>query len=808
MEELIKKLKNQLLTGEEFTDLLNEFLHERYQGDVRIQYILTDKDKQEYIWGESGDEDDPYEQTKPLKDGYKIQVKLWQKGSELSIDDCLKVFLEYWNLAFCSDVCGLPETSFGNFIVKCNQTIHAWQKEEKSVACIMLDLDYFKEVNTKHGHETGTRIISEFSRVLFKAVNHRALFMHQSGDEFDLLFFYQHYIEILDLLYSCYKAVKNHKFSVADDVDLTMATGVWILSPSEDTDYKTLRTKAEMTYDPKEKNQGKQRDSIRISKESNAPCWGKADLKLCLVRTIGNSHNDRLFHNIYLDFISQLVSQRMIDEEIQEEINLFLEWVNPKYSHNMRGTISSKNWDTDCEISRLEVGLAVLHGLMRNGSISKNKITFQIVQGCLDILVDERLVFQVPNAGDEELCWEAIDFCKIPESVDVRKTVLVQAGYINETQLPEDLFYKVVYVDARPSIGGGLPDFWAATLAELITSMNMNPNFSEIAICGDLENSKSFHKYLNEIEQWDDNTMKYISKKTFKSYGDILAFQQKFKKHVHVYPDMSDLVGNYFDVYDKMTYIGNGGQENLEKKTRFMKRGLSYDEIKLDISDGCKADTIAQTFPTVLEILRTSSTGRKMLDQAGRELIELTDFKIILQSPTMDKLPDYYQYDKDLVDEYYNNTFAKGNGLFREKLEKKNQLNAMIDHVVSVLERKPIYATRRAILIVENDMEGGRNYSPLGLATIWLAPRLLNQKIVIDYSYTWRTVEAIVGLPFSLYASVRFAEDITEKIIQKATKCDYVVGLGSVTYIAHSLHMFTDGESMNIVRGIINEVSM
>ena len=66
----------------------------------------------------------------------------------------------------------------------------------------------------------------------------------------------------------------------------------------------------------------------------------------------------------------------------------------------------------------------------------------------------------------------------------------------------------------------------------------------------------------------------------------------------------------------------------------------------------------------------------------------------------------------------------------------------------------------------------------------------------------------IVGLPYSLYASVRFAEDMTKEIFDEQNNSSAKnVRLGSVSYIAHSLHMFLDEASLKIVRSIVHEVS-
>ena len=113
-------------------------------------------------------------------------------------------------------------------------------------------------------------------------------------------------------------------------------------------------------------------------------------------------------------------------------------------------------------------------------------------------------------------------------------------------------------------------------------------------------------------------------------------------------------------------------------------------------------------------------------------------------------------------------------------------------------------------MVVPNVIEEDKGYSPLGLVAVWVTPRLADGKITIDYSFTWRTVEAIVGLPYSMYASVTFAEEVTQMIREKVKHTDISesINLGQVSYIAHSLHMFLGEARMNIVRGIVDEVSI
>jgi len=76
----------------------------------------------------------------------------------------------------------------------------------------------------------------------------------------------------------------------------------------------------------------------------------------------------------------------------------------------------------------------------------------------------------------------------------------------------------------------------------------------------------------------------------------------------------------------------------------------------------------------------------------------------------------------------------------------------------------------------------------------------------IDYSFTWRTVEALVGLPYSLYGSIRFAEYLTDEVRELVhPKYQRSLRMGRLSYIAHSLHIFLDEYHQKIARRVVND---
>ena len=129
-------------------------------------------------------------------------------------------------------------------------------------------------------------------------------------------------------------------------------------------------------------------------------------------------------------------------------------------------------------------------------------------------------------------------------------------------------------------------------------------------------------------------------------------------------------------------------------------------------------------------------------------------------------------------------------------------------HLSAVVSGGTKFATRRAILVVPHRIVAGEDLSPLGLVSVRLIPRFVGEVIRILYSFTWRTVEAFVGFPYSLYGSVGFAEHLTAELQARvATEQRRHVRMGEVSYIAHSLHMFMDAYGQNIARRIVDDAS-
>ena len=79
--------------------------------------------------------------------------------------------------------------------------------------------------------------------------------------------------------------------------------------------------------------------------------------------------------------------------------------------------------------------------------------------------------------------------------------ILIQIGHSNAS-LPSSIFAERIVVDDRPAAGGGLPDFWEATIAHLISYVERNPNISAVYVLGNLAHGKETASKLRQIGSW------------------------------------------------------------------------------------------------------------------------------------------------------------------------------------------------------------------------------------------------------------------------------------------------------------------
>ncbi|TMQ19122.1 MAG: hypothetical protein E6J91_06740 [Deltaproteobacteria bacterium] len=119
-----------------------------------------------------------------------------------------------------------------------------------------------------------------------------------------------------------------------------------------------------------------------------------------------------------------------------------------------------------------------------------------------------------------------------------------------------------------------------------------------------------------------------------------------------------------------------------------------------------------------------------------------------------------------------------------------------------------VAGTRRAVLTAET-APGAEPLATAQLMSVRVFPREVDGRVAMRFGLTWRSMELLVGFPYTLYGSVRLSQHILSKV--KHAVSDHVARklvLDEVTYTACSLHFFVGKYWDDIARRIIDDASL
>lgn len=820
-QEISDRLANSFWTAAEFNGLLLQYAESaELQG---VSFKVSGTEWAQSIYGRELPESPTVFFSVETEDpSIQIRCHIWsEKAVKSQIQDNLSsIIRNYLHLPRASE-CLLPFYGAAGVKEKCNKTLQRLLKQKQPVAVFMIDIDYFKQVNKQHNHEIGSIVLKQFGSLLQQQCLENAIAIHRSGDEFFVLMPYNDISIPLHLAYQICKAARVYSYKDLEGINLTVSQGI-CLCIHDDITFEKAVIEAENAYDPNEKNQSKNRDSVRIAcPGSSLPSRGEEDQKKAFIIVKTHLDSGSLFRNPYLEFLSSFTASLGEEDCVQQAIDSVIDWVAHNKITGMQLLGKTNKIDYRCEWSRDELAFALFHGLSRNNVIGRQKTIklnfYEETDGFL-ISLDSKILYQ---CGETPIGAETENFTlQLPAQgaaqYDPRTVILVQIGY-QTLPIPENCFYRVIRIDARATIGGNLPDFWEAALSELIELLSENPFLHHVLVRGKKEHGETFCDVLENSDQWGKEKYPYsfLAKKIQQPIEKIQTCQERLKKAVQFIDDDNEhLISAMVSLCQVDEWYPGLHDCTSDDHHRFLKRSLSYEKIRLGIEDGCIVDTLEEAFPTTLEILRNCPDNRYLSciqDQAGRELRELPNFKVVIKKPNSKYVPEYYEKEQHKLANYYQSVFGNDDGFFQKYLKDSGQYDAVLKHIIHLISADGLqYATRRAILVVPHIISNPKDITPLGLISVYIAPRMLEDEVVFDFSFTWRTVEAVVGFPYSLYGSIRYAEQILETVRQGCNKTKGLaerLKMGSVSYLAYSLHMFLDNSYLRIVRGIINDAT-
>ncbi len=131
-----------------------------------------------------------------------------------------------------------------------------------TLGLVIFDLDHFKQINDRHGHTVGDRVLREFVLVCRSLLPQRAAFARTGGEEFAAVLAISEPRDAALFAESVRLAIADRTIP-ADDGTISVTTSVGIsVSPLQSADLDTLLSEADLALYTA-KAQGRNRTSVR-----------------------------------------------------------------------------------------------------------------------------------------------------------------------------------------------------------------------------------------------------------------------------------------------------------------------------------------------------------------------------------------------------------------------------------------------------------------------------------------------------------------------------------------------------------------
>ncbi len=856
LEKLIELNNEYLLSKNSFIKKLNNILKEDFSPVESFLFIINNEEPLEtvLIGDISLQETNTYNHKTEIWDDISntsitsIQMLIKNKDGERynSYDIFEKIFKSYWREQSprLAKSLLLPDGD-GDMPKMLDLTIKKAIEDNKKCAILYADIDKFGDINNTYNHETGDALISKIAIAIEKYTGD-SIPIHSHGDEFAIVHSSKYIEEVLLITNNIRNAIKNisvkHTDSITEiteeiNLDISLSFGIYIIDKNNynpSLKYADYLSKAEEALVPSD-GSGKQRGKVRIYSDTLDEVSGVSlnSVKRSLIQSKVNLLSHRPYSNIWLNFISRYVRdiEDLSIDNIEEYFTKIIDIVAPNFTSDNISNISNSSINFTHSLSIVDIIISFLNGLVVSDvfttELQSIKIKYDVDNHRIKLFLNSDQILNYSHQANTLLeNFSEIQIPAFPNFVGsktymdgkISNSLLVIIGNEYNKRL-DDIFNTVVNVDNRPMTGGGLPDFWEAAIANLINSISNNKNIKYVFVLGDNLKTTKISKLLENVNNKSVPDMHIIAYKTGYDSSTVDSIFNTLEGDIIFLPGEEELINILFDkefsegnIFD----ISNIDYSHTKQKKGYLKQEVNLAEFRLDRYDGCRGESLRKIYPVVINNIREIDLHTNT-DFSNKTFKELTDYKIILTKPLEESIPWFYENDKQSFDDYYEDNFLKEDGTFYNKLNANDQVEIVTNHIVDHLKKsnnKNIINTRRAIIILDNEINEGK-LEPVGLVSVRIYYDLSTDgSININFTYIWRTVEVIVGLPYSMYGSICYSDFLLKKVIEKLGHEENLainiknIKLGNLTYIAQSLHMFRDSYSENIAKNIVDEATI
>jgi diguanylate cyclase (GGDEF)-like protein len=703
-----------------------------------------------------------------------------------------------------------------------------------SIAVLYGDLDNFKNLNDQLGHETGDEAIRMVNRELHNlCLHHGGLPFHPSGDEYYLILPNVGLLPMMKALYDLRQRILGHAFKGTDgrshNIDLTLGLQFLREEVTFDRVTNAITEAEEATKAPpsagspetsnaegRDKNKRRGRLSIAsvagTSSDSTSAChfarFGAVMVRRrsCLSRS--TFPDPRLG---MVELVTQNSSAAGKPGSLDEAVEHLRKWLDIDTTRECSmGSLLQEQ--PALAVPKIAVALAVASGILRAKHTADEtlpsdlRVVFSADGSRTHVLHEGNVIW-----GDriEDGC--DLDQAEIVTPQRARESVPLiglQVGLSDRpkfecgSELPRDVFSNVVVIDDRPNSGGGLPDFWQVAVAQVCQSAAAGAGDSYVFAWGKTcENSETIRRLRQDVD-WSIDEIASLADINSDMVRDL---RPVLKKNLCSVKSAEQLVEALYDIAP--VEVTEPADESTEgNATSDILRRKMLDTQGLEAIDGVRCRTAAQAYPIVIDVLRRAAV-RQSADDAFQTLRELIAFKLVIETPQQDPVPAYLQGQRADMLRYADEVLLKPQSRIGKVLEECGQVDAFNRELTSCYDAGAQHrSTRRAILVVPHVPKPDGFPSPEGLVSIWASPRVGegSEGDIVDWVFVWRTVEAFIGLPYSLYGSIQLAQSLLSRVATTGSTADARLRMGQLTYVALSLHMRVDGVHRRIAKRIVD----
>lgn len=132
------------------------------------------------------------------------------------------------------------------------------QRNNTSLSCLFIDLDHFKSINDKHGHQAGDHVLKQAAKIFTDIMRTSDILARYGGEEFVILLTNTPLQTAYDIAERIRKIIASYDFKISSSLhslslNITLSIGIAVLDDSKliTTSHRLIKAADEAVYDAK-----------------------------------------------------------------------------------------------------------------------------------------------------------------------------------------------------------------------------------------------------------------------------------------------------------------------------------------------------------------------------------------------------------------------------------------------------------------------------------------------------------------------------------------------------------------------------